>query len=372
MKGPETADENVALETKAKEWVVARHLSKAYGPVQAVDDVSFSVHRGEIHGLLGPNGAGKSTTLRMLIGFQYPDSGQVLLDGRDVYREGPEARARLGYMPEALRLYPEMDVRGYLRHFAQIKGVDNPTEAVDRVVGQLSLEDVATRPCGNLSRGYRQRVGLGQALLSDPQVLVLDEPSAGLDPNQIHDFRELIRSLGRDRAILLSTHILPEALAICDRVTILSKGKVVASRRPSDLASTDESVRWVRIRAAASRIEPALRDKYRLVAAGEGRGKGESSSVTDAIMTDAARTDDAAAETIPTDAATTGAATGGAATTDPVTTNAALFYEATLEPELVDEFLSDAVRCGWELLELRTGTAGLEAAFRQLTLGEAG
>ena len=299
--------------------IEARGLSKSYGPVRAVDDVSFSVRRGEILGLLGPNGAGKSTTLRMLIGFQYPDSGEVRLLGKDVYREGAEARAHLGYMPETLPLYSEMPVRGYLRHFAQLKGIGDISSAVARVTGELALEDVVERPCGNLSRGYRQRVGLAQALLSDPSVLILDEPTSGLDPNQIHDFRGLIRDLGRDRSVLLSTHILPEALEICDRLVILSRGRVVAEGRAHELAGGESGLHWVRLRAHVPPT-PELRDRFGLEAEAGG--------------------------------------------------GAVYCVRRDLGPAEARALLGVIAQFDWELLEWQTGAAGLEAVFRRLTLGQ--
>ncbi|MEZ4651381.1 MAG: ABC transporter ATP-binding protein [Candidatus Eisenbacteria bacterium] len=350
--------------------IEASHLVKTYGPVRAVDDVSFAVHRGEILGLLGPNGAGKSTTLRMLVGFQYPDAGVVRLQGRDVYREGAEARSRLGYMPEALPLYAEMTVRAYLRYFASLKGVADSGAAIDRVVQHLSLEDVIQRPCGNLSRGYRQRVGLAQALLADPSVLVLDEPTSGLDPNQIHDFRSLIRSLGQERSVLLSTHILPEALEICDRLVILSRGRVVAEGRPQELAGTGSGLHWVRLRAE-SPIAPEHRERFGLEPEGGER---------DAAAGDAASGDAAAGDAAPGDAASDDAASGDAAPGDAPRSgvrgdgargDGAQVYcvRRDLSGEDARALLALVSQNGWDLLEWQTGAAGLEAVFRRLTLG---
>ena len=317
---------HVTNDTSAPHPIEASRLVKTYGPVRAVDDVSFAVHRGEILGLLGPNGAGKSTSLRMLVGFQYPDSGEVRLQGRDVYRQGAEARSRLGYMPEALPLYAEMTVRAYLGYFASLKGVAGPAQAIDRVVQDLSLEDVIQRPCGNLSRGYRQRVGLAQALLADPSVLVLDEPTSGLDPNQIHDFRSLIRRLGQERSVLLSTHILPEALEVCDRLVILSRGRVVAEGRPQELAGSGSGLHWVRLRAA-SPIAPEQCERFGLEAEG---------------------------------------ATGQAAER-----GGGLVYcvRRDLSADDARALLGLVAENGWDLLEWQTGAAGLEAVFRRLTLG---
>jgi ABC-2 type transport system ATP-binding protein len=217
--------------------VAAEGLTRDFGNVRAVDDLTFRVERGEIVGILGPNGAGKTTTLRMLTGGLIPTKGRVRLGGFDVLLEGPRARAHLGYLPEQMPLYGEMTVFEFLSFVAAVKGLIDATRttAVGEMRARLDLGDVWSRPTRVLSRGYRQRVGLAQALLGDPQLLVLDEPTAGLDPNQIHDFRMLVRRLGADHAILLSTHILPEALQVCDRVMILNRGRLVAMDRPERL-----------------------------------------------------------------------------------------------------------------------------------------
>jgi ABC-2 type transport system ATP-binding protein len=217
----------------------AERVSRSFGAIRAVEDLSFKVERGEIVGLLGPNGAGKTTTLRMLTGTLVPTSGRVRLSGRDVFGEGAAARARLGSMPEQLALYGEMSVDAYLRFIGAMKGIERGRlqQALADVRGRLSLEDVWRRPTRTISRGFRQRVGLAQALLGDPEVLILDEPTTGLDPNQIREFRSLLRTLGKEHAILLSTHILTEAIEVCDRVLILNRGRLVASDRPDRLVA---------------------------------------------------------------------------------------------------------------------------------------
>jgi ABC-2 type transport system ATP-binding protein len=224
--------------TAPGEPLEAERLCRNFGEIRAVIDLSFKVGRGEVVGLLGPNGAGKTTTLRMLTGTLVPTSGLVRLSGRDVFREGAEARARLGSMPEQLALYGEMTVEKYLRFIGDMKGLEkgNLEAGLARVRGRLTLDEVWGRPTRALSRGYRQRVGLAQALLGEPDVLILDEPTTGLDPNQIREFRALLRALGKDHAILLSTHILGEAIEVCDRVMILHRGRLVASDRPERLA----------------------------------------------------------------------------------------------------------------------------------------
>jgi ABC-2 type transport system ATP-binding protein len=205
-------------------------LTKHYGSYVAVEGVSFRVAPGEIVGFLGPNGAGKSTTLRMLAGYLGPTAGRVRVAGHDMLEAPSEAKRALGYMPETCPLYPEMRVAEYLRFRASLKGVPGrEREAhVTRALGQAKLEHVREVRIGELSKGYKQRVGLADALVADPPVLVLDEPTAGLDPNQIREVRDLLRAIAPQKAILLSTHILGEVDAICTRVVVLAKGRVVA------------------------------------------------------------------------------------------------------------------------------------------------
>jgi ABC-2 type transport system ATP-binding protein len=216
------------------------HLVKDYGTVVAVKDVSFSVGRGEVVGFLGPNGAGKSTTLRILAGFIGPTSGRVRIDGRDVMEDGVRARRSIGYMPEAAPLYPEMRVREYLAFRAELKGVRgrDRARAVGRAMEASRVVEMTDTLIGHLSKGYRQRVGLADALVANPPLLILDEPTAGLDPNQIREVRDLIRGLGESHTILLSTHILPEAESTCHRAIVIDRGKVVASGTIDELRQT--------------------------------------------------------------------------------------------------------------------------------------
>jgi ABC-2 type transport system ATP-binding protein len=219
--------------------IEVQHLTKRYGPVTAVDDVSFTVERGEILGFLGPNGAGKTTTMRVLTGYMPPSEGRAIVAGYDVFDQPIEAKRRTGYLPETPPLYPDMTVRDYLTFVARIKGVPrNDRKArIGEMMVKTRIDDVADRACGKLSKGYRQRVGLAQALLHNPEVLILDEPTAGLDPKQIIETRELIKGLAGDHTIILSTHILPEVSQTCQRVVIINKGKVVAVDTPDNLTS---------------------------------------------------------------------------------------------------------------------------------------
>ena len=206
------------------------HLVKSYRELKAVQDVSFKVEKGEILGFLGPNGAGKTTTMRMLTGVMPPTSGTAMVAGFDVFEHPMEVKRRIGYLPETPPLYTEMTVRAYLRFVAEIKGVKSARRnaEVDRVAGQTNCDKFISRVIGNLSKGQRQRVGLAQALLNDPDVLILDEPTVGLDPAQIIEVRELIKSLAGKHTIVLSTHILPEVVATCQKVLIIAGGRVVA------------------------------------------------------------------------------------------------------------------------------------------------
>jgi ABC-2 type transport system ATP-binding protein len=216
-----------------------QHITKRYGGVTAVDDLSFRVERGEILGFLGPNGAGKTTTMRILTGYMPPTEGRATVAGFDVFTHPVEAKRRTGYLPETPPLYPDMTVREYLDFVARIKGVPS-AERRDRVTAVMKrahVADMADRHCGKLSKGYRQRVGLAQALIHNPEVLILDEPTAGLDPKQIMETRDLIRDLAGDHTIVLSTHILPEVAQTCQRVVIINRGRVVAVDTPGNLTA---------------------------------------------------------------------------------------------------------------------------------------
>jgi ABC-2 type transport system ATP-binding protein len=219
--------------------IEVQHITKRYGRVTAVDDVSFRVERGEILGFLGPNGAGKTTTMRILTGYMPATDGRAIVAGHDVFADAIEAKRRTGYLPETPPLYPDMTVREYLDFVSRIKGVPSAErkQRVLNVMERTRIADMAERHCAKLSKGYRQRVGLAQALIHNPEVLILDEPTAGLDPKQIIETRDLIRSLGGDHTIVLSTHILPEVAQTCHRVVIINKGRVVAVDTPEALTA---------------------------------------------------------------------------------------------------------------------------------------
>jgi len=235
--------------------IEVENLTKYYGPLPAVHEISFRARRGEILGFLGPNGAGKTTTMRILTGFMPPSGGKATVAGYDVVEDSLEVRRRVGYMPETVPLYPEMGVTEYLEFMGSLRRVEKLDERVDSVLEQLGLEDRATSLIGALSKGLRQRVGLAQALLHEPEVLILDEPTIGLDPAQIIEVRELIAGLRANRTVMLSTHILSEAQQVCDRVLIINRGRIVAEDTPANLQAQLAGAERVLVRAAAETAE---------------------------------------------------------------------------------------------------------------------
>lgn len=223
-------------------------LTKRYNDITVVDNVSFAVARGEVLGFLGPNGAGKTTTMRMLTGYLPPSSGSVTIAGFDMQTQSLQARRHIGYLPEGVPLYPEMTVAGYLDHMARLRHMTQRAAAVERAMELVHIADRADDRIAKLSKGQRQRVGLAQALLHDPDVLILDEPTVGLDPRQIIEVRELIRELGATRTVILSTHILPEVSMLCNRVVIIKKGRVVAEDTPTALTSRLQGAERIEMR----------------------------------------------------------------------------------------------------------------------------
>lgn len=223
--------------------ISVENLTKRYATKTAIEGVSFKVEKGEILGFLGPNGAGKTTTMRIITGYMPGTDGTVKVDGFDVADQPLEVRRRIGYLPENPPLYPEMTVLGYLRFVAKLKGVTRAKvqDEVNRVMDKANITDVQSRIIAKLSKGYKQRVGIAQALLNDPPVLILDEPTIGLDPKQIHEMRELVKGLAGSHTVVLSTHILPEVEQTCHRVIIIDRGKIVAVDTPQNLRTQVQS-----------------------------------------------------------------------------------------------------------------------------------
>ena len=309
--------------------IEVQHITKRYGGFTAVDDVSFRVERGEILGFLGPNGAGKTTTMRILTGYMPPTEGKATVAGFDVFTHAVEAKRRTGYLPETPPLYPDMTVREYLDFVARIKGVP-PKEQKDRVATVMQrthIADMAGRHCGKLSKGYRQRVGLAQALIHNPEVLILDEPTAGLDPKQIIETRDLIRGLAGDHTIVLSTHILPEVAQTCQRVVIINKGHVVAVDTPEGLTGRLQGAEtlYVQVDALGAEAAPALQ---------------ALPGVTRVVLAD--RRDGAQGFEV----------------------------ESTRGTDIRREIARAVVNSGWGLLELRPMRMSLEEIFLQVTTEE--
>ncbi|MCC7013105.1 MAG: ABC transporter ATP-binding protein [Planctomycetes bacterium] len=244
-----------------------QNLQKRFGDITAVDGVSFDVDRGEVLGFLGPNGAGKSTTMKMLTGFLPPSGGTARVGGHDITSDALAAKRLIGYLPEGAPLYPDMTPEGFLAFIAEIRGYRGAEvrARVDDVVQKVQLQKVMRQPIETLSKGFKRRVGLAQAILHDPQVLVLDEPTDGLDPNQKHEVRGLIRSMQKDKVIILSTHILEEVEALCSRVIIIAGGKLVVDCTPAQLAAKSKWHNAVRVeipKTESARVGASLADMF--------------------------------------------------------------------------------------------------------------
>lgn len=232
--------------------IKVQNLCKSFGPKKAVDGVSFSIEKGEVLGFLGPNGAGKSTTMRMITGFIPPTSGSVSVGGHNIVDNPIPAKRLIGYLPENAPSYPDMTVQGFLSFAAEIRGLrgDERKRAVDRVVGMCFLESVRHQSVETLSKGFRHRTCFAQSIIHDPEVLVLDEPTDGLDPNQKHEVRNLIRKMGEKKAIIFSTHILEEVEAVCTRAIIIDRGRIVANGTPRELKARSENAGTIYLRVA--------------------------------------------------------------------------------------------------------------------------
>lgn len=240
--------------------IEAIELTKRYGHVPAIDGVSFTVNPGEIVGFLGPNGSGKSTTMRILTGFSPASSGRAIVAGRDVRTDSLGVRRNVGYLPENVPLYGEMRVNRFLRYVTEVKGVARRQcrAEVGRVIERCGLTEMSNRVIGHLSRGYRQRVGLAQALIGDPPVLIFDEPTVGLDPRQIIGIREMIRELAGEHTVLLSTHVLQEVALVCDRAIIISNGRIVSEQNIRELGSREGALEEAFMKAVGTQTDAEL------------------------------------------------------------------------------------------------------------------
>jgi ABC-2 type transport system ATP-binding protein len=305
--------------------IEVQNLRKAYGDFEALRDVSFEVQKGEILGFLGPNGAGKTTTMRILTGFMPPSSGTARVAGYDVFSDSLQVRKRIGYLPESVPLYTEMTVWDYLDFAARLRGVKERDAAIERVMEMTNIGERADTLIGKLSKGFRQRVGIAQALVHSPEVLILDEPTIGLDPKQIIDVRNLIKSLGGEHTVLLSTHILPEVGQTCTRVLIINDGKIVAEDTPSRLSARVRGAEHIFLQVAKPAPEiPAELEKIKGVLGVQAK--------------------DAATDTFE--------------------------IETTLGTDRRADIAAMAVQRGWGLLELRPVGMTLEEVFLKLTTEE--
>ncbi len=304
-------------------------LTKRYGAITAIDHVTFRVEKGEILGFLGPNGAGKSTTMRILTGALGASEGTALIDGVNIAEAPKVAKRKFGYLPEVPPLYHEMTVRGYVDYAAQLRGVRgrDRKRAVDRALDICSLTDVAHRAVGHLSKGYQQRVGLAQALVHEPPVLILDEPTIGLDPNQIMGIRKLIRGLAGEHTIILSTHILPEVTMTCQRVVIIDKGRIVAQGSIEELSRQLQKGE----RMALTVRRPAPDTRAQLEGLPGVRGVSEESGEREGVR---------------------------------------FVVDVVPDRDIREELARLAVTRDWGLLELRRETLSLEEVFRELTMRE--
>jgi ABC-2 type transport system ATP-binding protein len=306
-------------------------LTKDYGATRAVDQVTFNVRKGEVLGFLGPNGAGKSTTMKMLTCYLAPTAGRARVAGFDVFDDSLEVRRRIGYLPEDTPIYRDMTVLEYLQFAAAVRQMDpaKTKTRIHEIGGRCGLGDVAGKLVGELSKGFRQRLGLAQAMLHDPDILILDEPTSGLDPNQIVEIRSLIKEIGQEKTVILSTHILPEVQATCSRIVIISGGKLVADGTPQDLRQRERGSR------------------YRVIV----EQNGAAPEAVRAGLT----------------------ALAGVARCEPVAGEAgslAFAIDAAASDDLRKTIFRAAVDNRWTLLELARESASLEDVFRHLTTGE--
>ncbi len=304
-----------------------KNLTKKFGNTVVLDNINFEVKKGEILGFLGPNGAGKTTTMKIITSFWTPISGKVIVDGIDVTENSLEARKKIGYLPETVPLYEDMRVYEYLKFVAEVRGIKKSElkDSIKRVVKDCGLSNVLKKPIDELSKGYRQRVGLAQAIIHNPEILILDEPTTGLDPNQIIEIRDLIKKIGKEKTIILSTHILSEVGATCDRVVVINNGKIVGEGTPAELAQKVKSRDIIYLKIKGEKDEIVKRLK-------------EIDGVVRVDIKDKESED---------------------------------VYGYEIEPEagvdLREKISSLVMKSGWSILEFSTKTASLEDVFRELT-----
>jgi ABC-2 type transport system ATP-binding protein len=312
----------------AELMIQVENLSKDYGPTRAVDRVTFNVRKGEVLGFLGPNGAGKSTTMKMLTCFLAPTGGTARVAGHDVFDESLEVRRRIGYLPEDTPIYRDMTVLEYLHFAAEMRGMEHARRElrIKEIGGRCGLTESAGKLVGELSKGFRQRLGLAQAMLHDPDILILDEPTSGLDPNQIVEIRSLIKEVGQEKTVILSTHILPEVQATCSRILIISGGRLVADGTPDELRARERGSRYRVVVEANGSPQDAIRDRL--------------TKISGVLRCEKLATEDGAH----------GFAIDGASTED-----------------LRKHLFRAAVDNRWTLLELVRESASLEDVFRTLT-----
>jgi ABC-2 type transport system ATP-binding protein len=306
-------------------------LIKDYGSTRAVDQVTFNVRKGEVLGFLGPNGAGKSTTMKILTCFLAPTAGRATVAGFDVFDNSLEVRRRVGYLPEDTPIYRDMTVLEYLEFAADMRGMarDRSAARIKEIGGRCGLADVAGKLVGELSKGFRQRLGLAQAMLHDPDILILDEPTSGLDPNQIVEIRSLIKEIGREKTVILSTHILPEVQATCSRILIISGGKLVADGTPEALRARERGSRYRVVVESNGVARDAIRDRL--------------ASLTGVSRCELVSGEDGAH---------------------------AFTIDASVNDDLRKSIFRAAVDNRWTLLELGRESASLEDVFRHLTTQE--
>ena len=318
--------------------IEVQNLSKNYGPFQALKDISFNVDKGQIVGFLGPNGAGKTTTMRILTCFMPASSGKVTVAGYDVFKESREVRERIGYLPENIPLYTEMTVTKYLAYMAKIRGVTRKQirERLDIAIESCGLTERRNQIIGQLSRGFRQRVGLAQALIHEPEVLILDEPTSGLDPRQIVEIRELIKELGKELTILFSTHILPEASQTCERLLIISKGKITGDVQLSNGRAVSNQT--------SIKTENDIATKTLTLA----MSGGQPNNITEVLRN--------IRDVISVEQSSIGAA-------DTLTFHIQSAFTDDIRAEVAKSIIGN----GWNLLEMRTDEMSLEELFLSLT-----